>query len=163
MSWSGQKESRVGITKRRRTQQQNAFQIEQALTIMDSRPHPILSSECGWYARSFSTIAFSSSSFNRAPSMYLQCVQYRINKQKITSHFFFYEIKKWPSWVENILGENNDRFNVAENLLFFVLPFAVIGVVLPPRFTWRRILSFPCKGAVADAAGVCFLLRFVWR
>lgn len=56
------------------------LELEAKLTIMDSRPHPILSSECGWYARSFSTIAFSSSSFNRAPSMYLQCVQYRINK-----------------------------------------------------------------------------------
>lgn len=38
------------------------LELEAKLTIMDSRPHPILSSECGWYATSFSAIAFSSSS-----------------------------------------------------------------------------------------------------
>lgn len=40
-------------------------------TIIESRPQPILSSQWGWWARSFSTTIFSSSAVRRSPSKYL--------------------------------------------------------------------------------------------
>ena len=60
--------------------------------------------------------------------------------------------------MENILGEQNDWLNVPQNLLFFVLPFPIVRVLLPPR-VGRGLLPF----VAAHGGGAHFLVHLIGR